>query len=288
MFAPARFQRGSPVDVYRFALGMRTALFQCGQVARALQGRVTPEEKAPDSPHQTSTEVSVVDRLCQEVLLLRAHEVAPDVDVQSEELADCPPEILDLFREGPHRHVLIVDPLDGTGEYLAGGSRYGHMLGLLDRDTGRMACGMIYLPATFRLYLAVRGVGAWVQDGWRAPLRPMPRAEAPRTVEEVKRLTPEDLAALRGLGYRVVSPESASAAYELTRVAEGTLGAMAMRHFHGHDSAISSVFIEELGGLVLMDGGAAVRYEAEMPRMPLVVLSLNPAYAQEIAGALGG
>lgn len=275
------------MDVYRFALGMRTALFQCGQVARALQGRVTPEEKAPDSPHQTSTEVSVVDRLCQEILLLRAHEVAPDVDVQSEELADCPPEILALYRPGPHRHALILDPLDGTGEYLAGGDRYAHMLGLIDQKTGRMACGMIYFPATYRLYIAVRGVGAWVQAGWRAPLCRMPRVDPPRTIEDVKRLTPQDHATFRRLGYEVVPPESASAAYELTRVAEGNLGAMAMRHFHGHDSAISSVFIEELGGLVLMDGGAPVHYEAEMPRMPLVVLSLNPVYTRELTQALG-
>ncbi|NLD71311.1 MAG: hypothetical protein GX649_01185 [Chloroflexi bacterium] len=275
------------MDTYQFALSMRTALYQCGQVARALQGQVTPENKAPDSPHQTSTEVSVVDRLCQEILLLRAQEVAPGVDVQSEELADCPPEILALFDRGPHRYALILDPLDGTGEYLAGGSRYGHMLGLLDQETGRMDCGMIYFPAAFRLYLGVRGRGAWVQDGLGGDLRPMPRCAPPRTVEDVKRLRPEDYGAFRRLGFGVVPPESASAAYELTRVAEGDLGAMAMRHFHGHDSAISSVIIEELGGLVVVEGGAPVRYDAGMPRMPLVVLSLDPEYAQGLAETLG-
>jgi fructose-1,6-bisphosphatase/inositol monophosphatase family enzyme len=265
---------------------MRLALYQCGRIAMSLQGRVVREDKAPDSVHQTSTEVSVVDRLCQEILLLRAHECAPGLEVQSEELADCPPDLLELYATKSSRYVLILDPVDGTGEYLQGRQGYAHMLGLLNQDSGRMDCGMIYFPARGRLYSAVRGIGAFVADGFWATPHPLRTQQPPRTVEDVKRLQPTDYVAFERLGYQTVPPESASAANELTRVAEGRLGAMVMRHFHGHDTAISSVIIEELGGLVVTEGGRAVTYEREMPRMPLVISSLRPEIARELVATL--
>ena len=278
--APHRF------DLFAFVSEMRLALYQCGRVARALQGKVAREEKAPDSIHQTSTSVSVVDRLCQEILLLRAYELAPDLEVQSEELADCPPELLDLYERNRYHHALILDPVDGTGDYLNGNSTYAHMLGVLNLETSRVDCGMIFFPETLRLYTGIRGMGAFVADGFWGTPQPMARAIAPRTVEDVKRLLPSDLCSFERLGLAVVPPASASAAYELTRVAEGSLGAMVMRHFHGHDTAISSVIIEELGGAVLDAGGQPATYEKEMPRMPLVVSSLSPDLAAELTSVL--
>ncbi|MFO7916834.1 MAG: inositol monophosphatase family protein [Anaerolineae bacterium] len=275
------------MDVLAFAVGMRAALYQCGQVGRALQGRVAREEKAPDSVHQMSTSVSVVDRLCQEILLLRAYALAPYLEVQSEEMEDCPPAIRDLFAGNAHRYVLVMDPVDGTGDFLDGADTYAHMMGLLDQESGRMDLGMIYFPEGGRLYVGVRDMGAFVSEGFYAPLEPMDPVSPPRTVERVKRLKDADYAAFRELGFRVVPAESGSAAYELTRVAEGVLGAMVMRHFHGHDTAISSVIIEELGGQVCGVDGCTVTYEKEMPRMPLVISSLVPDYARRLAEGLG-
>lgn len=36
------------MDLLRFASEMRTAMYQCGQVARALKGQVAERQKAPD------------------------------------------------------------------------------------------------------------------------------------------------------------------------------------------------------------------------------------------------
>jgi fructose-1,6-bisphosphatase/inositol monophosphatase family enzyme len=276
------------MDLLAFAVGMRSALYQCGQVARALQGRVAREEKVPDSVHQMSTSVSVVDRLCQEVLILRAHALAPYLEVQSEEMEDCPPPIRDLFAGNTNRYVLVMDPVDGTGDYLDGADTYAHMIGLLDQESGRMGMGMIYFPQGRRLFVAVRDMGAFVSEGFYGSLQPVDTVSPPKTVERVKRLEDADYAVFKNLGFGIVPAESGSAAYELTRVAEGRLGAMVMRHFHGHDTAISSVIIEELGGRVLGEGGHSVIYEKEMPRMPLVISSLVPDYAHQLAQGLGG
>lgn len=274
------------MDALRFALDMRTALYQCGQVARALQGQVAREDKPPDSAHQTSTVVSVVDRLCQELILLRAHEVAPHLRIYSEELASFPADILALYGGNTSRQVLIIDPLDGSEDYMAGQPHYAHVLGLLDEPSGLMECGLLYFPESGRLCLAVRGMGAFEAQGLGAALRPMRPASPPRTVAAIKRLTARDHAAVSAQGFTLVPPASASAAYELLRVADGQVGAAAMRHFHGHDTAMAGLLIEMLGGAVLSEQGLPVTYQADMPRMPLVVASLAPAYAQELAQAL--
>jgi fructose-1,6-bisphosphatase/inositol monophosphatase family enzyme len=275
------------MDLWGFAGHMRLALYQAGQAAVALQGQVSAEHKAPDSPHQQSTAVSLADRLSQELILLRAYDLAPDLEVQSEELAACPEEIAALFRGNRHRYALILDPIDGTDDYLSGRPTYGIMLGLLDQEMGRMACGLIHLPAVGPMYVAIREVGAFVGEGLWGALRPLSPAKPPRNVADTKRLTEADHAWFARHGVPVVPGVSRSSAYELLRVATGQVGALAMRHFHGYDSAVASVLIEALGGAALGPDGRPVCYEKAMPRLPLVVLALDREFAEEIAEGLG-
>lgn len=276
------------MDVMTVVAHLRGSLYRCGQVALSLHGRVWSEEKEPDSPHQESVAISLADRLCQELLLLEAYELAPGIEAYSEEMGDCPPEIAALYADSRHRFAVILDPIDGTEDFVNGRSTYAHMVGLLDQATGRMAAGLIYFPEAMRLYFGVRGMGAYYADGlWGSP-QPLVASVPPRSTGDVKRLTDADRAAFDRLGVEVVPPESASAAYELMRVARGNLGAMVMRHFHGHDMAIPGVIIEELGGAVLDSRGEPARFAKAMPRMPLIVLSLSPEYARELVDELGG
>ncbi len=274
------------MDLMRFTLELRTALYQCGQVATALQGTVRRENKPPDSPVQQSTSVSVVDRLCQELILLKAFEIAPEMEIYSEELFACPPHILGLSVGNRHRYALIIDPVDGTEDYLDGLDTYAHVLGLLDQEAGAMDIGMFFFPASCRLFIGMRGQGAYEAQGlWTVPM-PMTRVEPERTVGDIKRLTPQDYEVFARHGFELLPQASRSAAYELMRVAEGSLGALVMRDYHGHDTAMASVLIEALGGAMLGPDGKPVRYVREMPRMPLVVASLQPAWARELVKAL--
>ena len=274
------------MDLVAFVAAMRGPLYQCGQLARRLRGRVETERKAPDSVHQQSVSISVVDRICQEILFLRAYELAPGLEINSEEIDDLPPEIGDLFAGNRHRYALVLDPVDGTEDYVRGQRSYAHMLALLNQETGRVDCGMIYFPEMLRLFVGLRGMGAFAADGLWGGLRPIETTAPPKTVGQVKRTSPADYAVMETEGFSAVPSASRSAAWELMRVARGEMGAMVMRHFHGHDTAPISVIIEELGGLVLDGGGGPVRYEQAMPRMPLVISSLSPAYARLLSGIL--
>ena len=69
--------------------------------------------------------------------------------------------------------VWIVDPLDGTKEFLAQNGEFAVMIGLAIQ--GEPVLGAIYLPTTDVLYSAVRGGGAWVlRDGGATRLRCAP------------------------------------------------------------------------------------------------------------------
>lgn len=64
----------------------------------------------------------------------------------------------------------IVDPLDGTKNFIDNSPDFAVMIGLI--DGGRPILGMVYAPALFTSYTASRGSGAFViKDGARAPLQ---------------------------------------------------------------------------------------------------------------------
>ena len=67
------------------------------------------------------------------------------------------------FREGNDKsHRWIVDPLDGTTNFLHGIPQFAVSIGL-ERD-GVIVAGLVYNPATEDMFLAERGKGAFLND----------------------------------------------------------------------------------------------------------------------------
>ena len=67
------------------------------------------------------------------------------------------------LREGQDKsHTWIVDPLDGTTNFLHGIPQFAISIGL--QREGTMIAGVIYNPANDELYLAERGKGAFLND----------------------------------------------------------------------------------------------------------------------------
>src|SRR5438132_1508180 len=67
------------------------------------------------------------------------------------------------MREGTDKtHLWIVDPLDGTTNFLHGIPQFAVSIGL-ERD-GAVVAGIIYNPATDELYTAERGSGAFLNE----------------------------------------------------------------------------------------------------------------------------
>lgn len=269
------------MDRCKFLEGIRLPLYQAGRAAQMLQGKVETQHKAKDSPAQESTEVSLADRLCQEILLLAAHQIEPGLSAYSEEWEACSPAVRELF-DTQGDHVVVLDPIDGTVDYLDGHDTYGIMMGLLHRETGRMLLGALYFPATLELITGATDMGVWSSRGYWQPLRPLTPGRPNRVVAEIKRMRASDYARLETAGFGVEPAVSRSIAYEAARVTRGEIAGLVLRDFHGHDSACAVPLLEMLGGAALDATGKAVHYDADMPRLPLVIL----AHREEDAHAM--
>jgi 3'(2'), 5'-bisphosphate nucleotidase len=114
------------------------------------------ESKAGNEP------VTRADREASELIVAGLRQAFPDDVVLSEELPD------DGSRHGRPR-VWMVDPIDGTSDFIQGESGFVVMIGLV--VDGRPHVGAVAHPLSRRLYSGIVGVGAWHKDPDAAPVR---------------------------------------------------------------------------------------------------------------------
>jgi 3'(2'),5'-bisphosphate nucleotidase len=112
--------------------------------------------------------VTDADRAAEALILARLAEAAPGIPVVAEEAAAAGriPAV--------GRAFFLVDPLDGTREFVKGGNDFTVNIGLVRE--GAPMVGVIYLPAPGKVFGGVVGEGAWraeVADGVVAGRRPM-------------------------------------------------------------------------------------------------------------------
>ena len=101
--------------------------------------------------------VTEADRASELVILAALARCAPGVPVVAEEevAAGRIPAHDDLF--------FLVDPLDGTKEFVRGGDDYTVNIGLVENRTPIL--GVVFAPATGRLHAGAVGAGAWLDEG---------------------------------------------------------------------------------------------------------------------------
>jgi myo-inositol-1(or 4)-monophosphatase len=98
--------------------------------------------------------VSQVDLAAEQAIIETIHERYPHHAILGEESGQL----------GDNDHLWIVDPLDGTTNYLNGFPMFAVSIGL--QIKGRMTVGVVYDPSRQELFTAIRGAGAQL-DGSR-------------------------------------------------------------------------------------------------------------------------
>lgn len=116
--------------------------------------------------------VTAADRLAQDVICTALQQLDDTIPIIAEE-SDLPEP---AARQGWPRYWL-VDPLDGTKEFLAGRPDYTVNIALI--DDGVPVMGVVRAPALGEMFLAARGLGTWRQVGSDAPVRLIARRLAP-------------------------------------------------------------------------------------------------------------
>ena len=119
---------------------------------------------------QDRSPVTEADRAAELIILAALARAAPGVPVVAEE------EVAAGRIPAHDDTYFLVDPLDGTKEFVRGGDDYTVNIGLIDRGTPKL--GAVFAPATGRLHGGLVGVGAWVDAGeGRVPISTRARGE---------------------------------------------------------------------------------------------------------------
>ncbi|MEP6982452.1 MAG: 3'(2'),5'-bisphosphate nucleotidase CysQ [Sphingomicrobium sp.] len=125
---------------------------EAGEAIRAIVARGFETETKRDS-----SPVTEADRAAELIILAALARSAPGVPVIAEE------EVA-AGRIPSHDHTyFLVDPLDGTKEFVRGGDDYTVNIGLIEHD--RPILGVVFAPATGCLHGGRVGAGAWVDAG---------------------------------------------------------------------------------------------------------------------------
>jgi 3'(2'), 5'-bisphosphate nucleotidase len=124
---------------------------------------------------QDRSPVTEADRAAELVILAALARAAPGVPVIAEE------EVA-VGRIPAHDEIyFLVDPLDGTKEFIRGGDDYTVNIGLIEHGSPKL--GVVFAPATGRLHSGCIGEGAWLEAGQgRVPITTRPRSDTTTAV----------------------------------------------------------------------------------------------------------
>lgn len=189
--------------------------------------------------------VTAADRAAELALTSRLSELVPNSTVVGEEAVAADPRVLE--RVHGSAPVWIVDPLDGTKNFAAGHGPFGTMVALVERGT-LIAAG-IYLPESDRMFLAERGLGAYLDGERIAPHIPASGALAGTAYV---RFMPDEAArqlTARAAAHRQIEGVIC-AAHEYTQIAAGRKDYTHYYRLLPWDHAPGALIVREAGGVV--------------------------------------
>ncbi len=102
------------------------------------------ESKSDDSP------VTIADRECEKLIVAALRSAFPEDGLLGEEGA---------AHESASGRRWIIDPIDGTRDFIRGTRAWSVLIGLEDHD--EVVAGFAYFPSYDELFFAAMGAGAW-------------------------------------------------------------------------------------------------------------------------------
>ena len=253
-------------DALSFA---RRVARRAGAAAMAHYGTAEAKAKSGGSP------VTAADHAANAVIVDAIRAAYPSDAILSEESKDSPDRL------GASR-VWIIDPLDGTKEFLARNGEFSIMIGLA--IDGEPVLGVVYMPDGDRLYAAARGLGATVEiqcekQGLRTDRNHWP----PRMVGSRSHADELTLRIRDALGVTDVAP-SGSVGVKCALIAEGKrdLYVHPVPYLKEWDTCAPEVVLREAGGEIADCLGEPLRYNKPDPCQPHGILACAPGIMDRV------
>lgn len=134
---------------------MRSLLQRCGQLATNMAAKDFQVYEKGVQDYVTDVDHALDEALAQEL-----RELFPTDGLISEE--DASSRSLFIAADAPSR-LWLVDPLDGTEDFIKGEPHYALMVGLLEQ--ARAIAGWVYAPVFQQLYFGGAGLGLFQAQG---------------------------------------------------------------------------------------------------------------------------
>ncbi|MDO2949560.1 3'(2'),5'-bisphosphate nucleotidase CysQ [Aeromonas simiae] len=241
------------IDLLAVAPEARRIAREAGRILSEIyrSGQFERHQKEDDTP------VTSADLAADAYLKQALSALTPGVPVLTEEAADIP-----LAQRVEWPEYWLVDPLDGTGEFIAGSGDFATLIALVRHH--HPVLGIVYAPESDVLYWAVQGHGAFKEcGGEQYAIAAMRHEVAPASLvvaisrrQKIERLTrrlnPDFHYDLLPLG---------SSSLKSCLVAEGAADCYVRLGPTGEwDTAAAQCIVEEAGGRILNLGLQPLSY----------------------------
>lgn len=189
----------------------------------------------------------------------------PDYGWLSEETCDHPERLT-------KKRVWIVDPIDGTKEFISGIPEFTVSVALVNEGCPMLAS--VYNPATGEFFTAIRGEGAWLNGNKiqaNHPFRDRPVILASRSEIQRGEFQPFE-------PYAVIQPVG-SIAYKLGLIAAGRADAtFSLGPKNEWDIAAGVLLVEEAGGKVTDKEGMPFTFNRPNPLVNGIIAATKNTY----------
>ena len=222
-------------------------------------------DKSPNNP-VTTADLAANDQIRR--IICRAF---PDDGWLSEETEDSPDRLA-------KSRVWVIDPIDGTEEFIEGLPEFAISIALV--VDGTPVVGVLHNPATAELFYACAGDGAFCN---RKPIRCSP-CQTLETASMLVSQTEHRKGLLAGLIPLVAEIQYiGSVAYKLGRLAAGTSDLyITLRPKNEWDFCAGDLILREAGGVLWDKAGQTIRYNKKSVKQPAGLFAGNPTIVKEI------
>ena len=188
--------------------------------------------------------VTASDKKVEEILINELQEARPSYSILSEEIGQI---------NNDKSFKWIIDPIDGTANFLHGIPHFAISIGLEHDD--EIICGIVYDPIKDEMFVAEKGNGSYLNNqrmrvSSRSKLKDCivftggPRLDSKNkelALEEYKKFSSKILIPIRKLG---------SASLDMAYVAAGRCDGFWQRNLNYWDIAAGIILVKEAGGFV--------------------------------------
>lgn len=225
-------------------------------IMEVYRGHIEVERKEDDSP------LTVADLAANHVIQSNLKKLNPELPIISEEASS-----IDYSIRSTWRRYWLVDPLDGTREFIKRNDEFTVNIALIEE--GRPVLGVVYAPALGLMYSASSGTGAIKQQGTAAPVtiraRPL-NGESPVVAGSRSHAGEKMEAFLQQVEARLGPPRllSLGSSLKICLVAEGQADVYPrLGPTSEWDTAAAQAVLECAGGTIVDREGKPLRYNTK-------------------------